>query len=370
METIKYLVKLTPHEKFFFGGEQTFGERLDKNDETDTNYLVKSNYFPQQTSILGLIRFQLLAHAGSKIFDNGSIQNANEACILIGESSFKIEKGFPIGKIHSISPVFICNTIDSKTNEFLFPANKEFQKYIKLTDDCKEELHEDPLLLVKGKNGVLYIDKYDAKYPLDDFLINKECKRYKYEEVFVEHKQVGIRKQYSGGTDDDAYYIQTFYKFKSNQIIGEINYSFAFIVELEKDIKFSSQQLVNLGGEQQTFKMEVIPDFKEEFDSLVPDYLPTHDYDKVVLVSDSYVKDNDIFNEALFAITDLVDFRFLDTKTRANQNYYNKPSKSKKYNLLKKGSVFYGDTSKISEHLKNDAFNKLGYNFYKQVKKS
>lgn len=370
MDTIKYLVKLTPHEKFFFGGEQTFGERLDKNDDTETNYLVKSNYFPQQTSILGLMRFQLLVQAGSKIFDNGSIQNANEACILIGESSFKIENGFPIGKIHSISPVFICNTINNTTNKYLFPANKEFQKYIKLNDDCTEEPHDDFLELAKGKNGAFYLKNYDPKYPFDDFLIDKKLKRYKYEEIFKEHKQVGIRKQYAGGTDDDAYYIQTFFKFKSKQIINESTYSFAFVVELEKNINFRSQQVVNLGGEQQTFKMEVIPDFEEDFNSLIPDYQPTPNYDKVVLVSDSYIKDDKIFTKTLFSITDIVDFRFLNTETRTQKNYYNRPLKSKKFNLLKKGSVLYGDITKISEHLDNDAFNKLGYNIYKQIKKS
>ena len=53
MGTIKYLVKLTPYDKFFFGGERTFGQKADDKDQTtETNYFVKSNYFPQQNPVI------------------------------------------------------------------------------------------------------------------------------------------------------------------------------------------------------------------------------------------------------------------------------------------------------------------------------
>ncbi|MCS4454093.1 hypothetical protein JTT00_01775 [Clostridium botulinum] len=54
----KYLVKLKPVDSFFFGGEKVFdfydGKKPLKNN------IVKSREFPQQTSILGMIRKEIL----------------------------------------------------------------------------------------------------------------------------------------------------------------------------------------------------------------------------------------------------------------------------------------------------------------------
>ena len=76
MTTKKYIVKLTPHDKFFFGGEKNFGQKEKKDDDTSiTNYFVKSNYFPQQTGVLGFVRHQLLLQCNDeKIFKDNKIQ--------------------------------------------------------------------------------------------------------------------------------------------------------------------------------------------------------------------------------------------------------------------------------------------------------
>lgn len=362
MATKKYLVRLTPHDKFFFGGERTFGQKSDDNDmTTETNYFVKSNYFPQQTALLGFIRHQLLLKADDKIFKNNKIQDKVEAGKLIGGSSFVVGTDFPYGKIHSLSPVFISKKIETKKYDFYFPANKEYQSYKKLNKECKEEF-VDVFLELDIRNDAPIIIEYDPKYEFDDFLVNKKLDRLKYDEkVFIEHKQVGIRKKYEGGTDDKAYYIQIFYKLDQN-------FSLAFIVELEDSVNFKSEDLVVFGGEQQSFKMEV-EDFTADFADLIPDYKPSKNFDKVVLVNDAYVENNDVLNEAVFAITDTVDFRFLCTQTESNHNYYNKPEKSNKYSLFKRGSVFYGDISKIQIYFDNQNFKDLGYNLYKSIKK-
>lgn len=363
MGTNKYLVRLTPHDKFFFGGERTFGQKSGENDKTsETNYFVKSNYFPQQTALLGFIRHQLLLKTeDTKIFKNNKIQDRDKAGKLIGDSSFIIGEKFPYGKIHSLSPVFISKKIEPKNYDFYFPANKEYQSYKKLDKDCKEDF-VDIFLELENSEDVMLLKDYDPKYEFNDFLINKKLDRLKYDkEVFIEHKQVGIRKKYEGGTDNEAYYIQIFYKLVQD-------FSLAFVVELDSSVVFKGEDLVVFGGEQQSFKMEV-EDFRRDFAHLVPDYKPSKNYDKVVLVSDAYVENNDVLNEAVFAVTDTVDFRFLSTQTDSDFNYYNKPQKSNKYNLFKRGSVFYGDIHKIHKCFDNQNFNKLGYNFYKSINK-
>ena len=59
-----YRIELKPVETFFFGGEITFGNFQ--------NYLVKSNFFPQQTTLLGMVRKRLLDQYGL-IDENGRI---------------------------------------------------------------------------------------------------------------------------------------------------------------------------------------------------------------------------------------------------------------------------------------------------------
>ena len=345
------MVKLTPHEKFFFGGENTFGEGKDKN------YFVKSNYFPQQTALLGFIRHQLLIQGGANIFKDNKIQNKSLATELIGAHSFCIDCPFPYGKIHSLSPIFIAKKDKEVKEDYYFPANKEYQIDEKIKDDCTEEKIGN-ILEMENKSGNFILNGFNPKYKHPDLLINKKLKKKQYEDIFKEKKQVGIRKNYEGKTEENAYYIQIFYKL-------EKNYSFAFIVELEENVTFISQDVVTFGGEQQSFKMEV-SDSPTDFESLIPGYEKSENFNKIVLVSDAMAS-NDVFTACDFAITDTVNFEFLETKTDENANYYSKPTKSKKYNLFKRGSVFYGDISQIETCLNNPQLEKLGYNIYKTI---
>lgn len=63
-----YLIKLTPLDKFFFGQKKTFGD-------DNVNYVVYSSFFPQQTALLGLLRYQVLQIAGEEVFKNNKIQD-------------------------------------------------------------------------------------------------------------------------------------------------------------------------------------------------------------------------------------------------------------------------------------------------------
>lgn len=360
MDTKKYIVKLTPHDKFFFGGEHTFGEN------NEVNYFVKSNYFPQQTGILGLVRYQLLLQCNNvTIFKGNKIQDTAEAEKLIGATSFRMHQDIEFGAIKQLSPIFICDKGKAQSDDaYYFPANKEYQWHTKL-DDRGNKIEINDFLEISLEN-IPELEKYDAKFGLPDLLINKNNNRLKYDSVFLEHKQVGIRKKYEGGTNDKSYHVQTFYRF-------EKDFCFAFIVELAKGTIFESQKFVNLGGEQESFDMEV-KSFEDnnqnelEFINLIPDYKKSNNSDKIVIVCDAYVEE-DILDVCNFAITETVDFKFLETKTKKEHNYYSNPTKSSKHNLYKKGSVFYGNTAEIEKKLKNDQFQKLGYNTYKIINK-
>ena len=364
MSTTKYLVKLFPHDKFFFGGENTFG------DGHQANYLVKSNYFPQQTGVLGFVRHQLLLQSNNdEIFKDSKIQNANKAKALIGPRGFIINGQSDYGAIKKLSPVFIVNG-----ETFYLPGNKEYQIYTKIEKDCSEK-KVDRFLEIEKNNDNFLLKGYNPKFPIPDLMMDKTCdQRLFYKEIFIEHKQVGIRKNYEGGTDNDAYYVQTFYKFHKG-------FGFAFIVELEDSVSvngtnikvnFDSQDIVVFGGEQQAFKM-VVEEFGSDFDEIIPDYHPSKNMNKIVLVSDAYVND-DITEKCAFAITEVGDFRFITFDTDPSINYYQKPAKSSKYNLYKKGSVFYyeNDVQKkeLLQALNNENFRNIGYNHYKVISKN
>ena len=188
--------------------------------------------------------------------------------------------------------------------------------------------------------------------------------------IFIEDEQTGIRKNYEGNTDEKAFYIQSFYKLDKN-------YSFAFILELEDNANFTTRDLVILGGEQSKFRMEV-ENFDDSFEDIKPEYQVSAKSDKVVLVSDAFCT-NEIFNDCPFAVTETIDFRSIKSSVKETSDYsaldrskkiIEQLCKTAKYNIFKKGSVFYGEPSKITAHFdKNNALKKIGYNHYKIVKK-
>ncbi|OPZ79093.1 MAG: CRISPR-associated protein [Alphaproteobacteria bacterium ADurb.Bin438] len=348
-----YLIKLKPYDKFFFGTEKGFGA-------DNQNYFVQSAYFPQQTALLGLLRYQLLCQAGETVFANNKIVDKKVAKDLIGENSFTVGVKNDFGKIKSLSPLFLI-----KKDKELYPLNREYQ-------DVKKDEEKNPNWQMRNllfeDNNVLLSD-YNPKLDLPDLLFCGE-EKYKYDDIFKEVQQVGIRKNYEGKTDDKAFYMQTFYSFK------ERDTSFAFYAEI--DVELQSNPLVYLGGERQAFSMKVEKDKK--FDPNILVYQSTPDIHKLVLISDAYFNGN--INEYCdFALTDLVNFRSLATSIHTEKYYdigkNDKVKKSSAFQLYKKGSVFYSRDEKKLNDLKEkleksekSEFYTIGYNYSKIILKS
>ncbi len=342
-----YLIKLKPYDKFFFGTEKGFGA-------DNQNYFVRSTYFPQQTALLGLLRYQLLCQADKTVFANNKIVNSVEAIKLIGAQSFTVGVENDFKKIISLSPVFLI-----KNGKELYPLNREYQ-------DMKKKEEKKPNWQMRNllfeDNNVLLFD-YNPKLDLPDLLF---CggEKYKYDDIFKEVQQVGIRKNYEGKTDDKAFYMQTFYSFK------ERDTSFAFYAEI--DVELQSSSLVYLGGERQAFSFEVEKDKTFDLNKLV--YQSTPDVHKLVLISDAYF-DGNINEYCDFALTDLVNFRSLATSIHTERYYdvgkNDKVKKSSAFQLYKKGSVFYSKDEKklidLKAKLEKSEFYTIGYNYSKII---
>lgn len=366
-----YLVKLTPMDKFFFGQKNTF-------EEDNVNYFVRSSHFPQQTALLGLLRYQLLLNSGSDIFSDNKIVEATEAAKLIGKQSFSPfsnEESF--GVIKGLSPIFL---IDKNSEESYFPAGKRYQK------KGKDKAYEVLSLFCESKHP--FFKDYSSKAEHPNMWINSKGELLDEDTFFVEDSRVGIRKNYEGNTDDNSFFYETFYRFNNEN--GKRNLCFAFYCELELELeteKKFSNRIVHLGGERQPFFMEVIKvNAAEGYSSKTGaiKYEKDENYYTVMLLSDAYIESK-IVDEAYFAVTEITEFACLLTTTEHTKRFYNRNkerklshmedrsrsvsnniSVSKEIELYARGSLFYFENKDAAEDFKREVesshFRTIGYN--------
>lgn len=372
-----YLVTLAPLENFFFGSRKN-SEPEDKKD-----YYIKSKYFPQQTTILGMLRQELLMQ--NRLFPLNS-SNREQAARLIGEKSFEPDPKAvqDFGVIREISPVVIY-----KDNHFFHPCPKDLSMTLILNEgegksyfnNAKENGKPDQ----KETGNNHFIPKmkdHDAKAGTPDLLVaNNTCKeRLKYEDVFTESEQVGIKKGREGQTEEGAYYKQVFLRMTKG-------FAYAFFISLDtewdnKSVVFK-ENLISMGGERSAFKMTVkeisgensSETVKELFDKILPDFAE----EKIILYSDAFVYSL-VLNLCKFAVTDSIYFRNIRSNVKNTKKFCNlkprdeeserTPYLGKRLNLLKRGSVLYvkdntSDFDKVKEYLDKPQFQKIGYNYYK-----
>ncbi len=367
----KYLIMLTPIGKFFFGGDMTFqvGEKENKtyklHNEQFASYIIRSNCFPQQTSLLGMLRFLILSN--SEAFDKKTrkVKNRKEANSLIGERSFEVKdhhKRGNFGKIESISPCFMRKK--EKGNWInLFPAPMDYKYVVKLENA--------PFALINGrKKKVPEVEGYCPKERQEVLFLNGE-REVPFSVVFSEDRRVGINKDYTGITRDTSFYKQISYRFGKKADNGDVNekvdFCFAFMAETSIDLKKYDGELASLGADSSTFIINVTD---EEVEYTMPDKNSKNK--RVVLLSDAYLTEEEAA-QAVYAITDTVPFRFLKT-TLDTTNYEilsNEVKRSEvRYDLYKRGSVFYfdkeEDRKKFTDALMSkEDFVQIGYNMYR-----
>ncbi|MEZ4885618.1 MAG: type III-B CRISPR module-associated Cmr3 family protein [Chitinophagales bacterium] len=387
MNKQSYFIRLTPLDKYFFGGEVTFGA-----DGAGSNYLVHSNRYPQQTSILGVLRKELLIQNGlledrfksqlleDQFKDQLLTDKPTKADItaLIGEKGFRLESKSRanFGVIEAISPVFL----HSKEGIYLqIPADQGWHfSLLKGHSLMKESKGQIPCL--KQKEGDKWLN-FSEKKGLKDFLqcVDKEIQQEPNKKMFVEKSQIGIKKNLSGNTEKNAFYKQTFYTLKDSFAFG----CYVTLSDGEK-LKDGLDTIVEMGAERSGFRMEVkkVTDTTLAFDpkvltgELSNSSAPTTQ--RIVLLSDAYIGEKDIFKHCHFALTDTTPFRYIQTSVDKTSKYYNLrdwdideeeiPQLSEKYNLLKRGSVLYVDKSELHEVEKVlkgfEQFRQIGYNQY------
>lgn len=319
--------------RFFFGGDQRF-QIGDTKDESFDSYIIQSRKFPQQTSLLGMLRFLILLNSDAFDKDSQKIKEAaqTQAIELIGKESFKNGGENKFGKIKTIGPCGLCKG----QGDILYPVQM-FR-----TDNGLEEIDEK-------------CTKYSAKKGIAITYGGVE-----EDDVFKEDKRMGINRDIATGkTEDSDLYKQIFYRLADG-------YSFAFEAEVDDvDLKKYDKQLVTVGGDSSQFIIGINP---------INDFQNVKTEGKgnsLTLLSDAYIPKNVKGN--CFAVSDIVSFKCMQTKVESHEGSYNRLKKnwgySDKLYLYKAGSVFFFENEDQLKIVKNEIdshedFIKIGYNHY------
>lgn len=358
----KFQITLTPVDKFFFGGDMTFQVGNNEEDEFNSqfkSYIIKSSMFPQQTSLLGMLRFLILRNAGKDVFKDGKIVDKSKARDLIGGRSFMVGNDNDFKTIKGLNHIRIRKTENGQTTDLEFaPLFKElsFEKAslgsYNLYDICIPSLSKD---------------EYDAKKGTEVALTDG-VKSIKLDDVFVEDRRVGINRDIKTGiVDDGALFKQLSYRFSKKKA----NYCFVFDAEIEDSVPFESYsgQVVTVGGDNSQFVIGITKEVKTN-NSIKP-------FDKAIWLLSPTLLTRAEARTAKFAVTKLMPFRFLtereDNREDDDRSYHilnSKLKRSKRFELYASGSMFYFEDEEqkqkfISAIESKKEFRQIGYNEYK-----
>lgn len=408
MSTKIWLIRLRPLEPFYFGGANNFSAG---SDPYKVNYLSRSNYFPQQTSLLGMLRYCLLEQAGKLPLSNN---NRPSAKALIGAESFHSHPipspaaatGTPVsayGKIIRLSPVFIQRVVSNPDGTFstaqcIFRNANEHFEYDKAAHTL--QLAKKPVEVSFNRNVWQPYHAPEAPFSgknapeptlvdaLDGTILPLDYDKEKKKGLFIEDWRVGIVKK----DREEAFYKQCFYRFASPASGG--SYCFAFYAELDTTVTLTDA-IVQLGGDRSSFALNAVV-AKAGNDPLTE---PATFYgnlfqqkgdrslDKLVLLSDSRVNAM-LFSHLQFGVTNGQPFRNNRASVDTTQRYgplaakgrlterflqsIDVPQRGQAHYLLAAGSVLYTtDIPRLKVELdKFPHFQTIGYNHYIHIPKA
>ena len=347
-----YLITLTPTGKFFFGGDMAFTVN---NKETEyTSYIIRSNKFPQQTSLLGMLRFLILRN-DKDIFDTERQEiieaKKDEATRLIGPRSFQIsgEKN-DFGVIKALHPCFLQIKKDEKWIDLTIKP-KDLQFKVSFPNDC-------PSAVLNGKIVDIPISDYQAKnYYRPIYQATKTKEEVEEKKIFIESVSNGIdRDIHTGKTDDNSLFKTISYRLKEN-----CRFAFYAEIDMDKVVDYDGQ-LVSVGGDNSQFVVGI-----EEANRFENDVRAKN---RIVLSSPAYLTKEDL-SKVKFAITETIPFKCMKTMTSSVKGYNKKSflyDYSEKITLYTTGSIFYLNQNDMADFIAkledHKDFYQIGYNHY------
>lgn len=379
----KYLVTLKPVEAFFFGGERTF-EFYDKNAKEELkNNIIKSMMFPQQTSILGMLRKELLII--NDMFDKNWNYNEKEKIEkCIGLKGFDINQANEqeFGTIKKISPVFIAQ-INESNYRFFMKNPKDHNKSsenLKINKYMPFEFNENCKCKCNFGEDIYLPINYDCKKGIsNDFVDIENGEIVKIQDIFKTDSYIGIKLNDEKITEENSLFRLEKYKFNYDSRSGKNDKAFAFTVDIDESVLDKNRMkkidnyknIVSLGGENSYFFIKFE---KVDFDIIDKiKFLNCYNefYKKIVLISDTYIDTNEYAKYCDYSIASSIDFRTAKRdKYEKTEGYYYKNFKRSiyKYSFLEKGSVLFvkeANYENLIRHISKNNLRKIGYNIFK-----
>ncbi len=344
---MKYLLTFKPLKNFFFGNNKTFSD----------DYLAISEYFPQNTQLLGALRLYIAEQQGlMKVYKKGKW--CNEPEVLKSITGTATSKDFisndNLGKINNLSQIFIVNKIKDDAYfpiPFDIEIKKESVRYYELTNIDDEYFLKDYDVKNSSNQRLgnkLFWDSYINKDKLSVDNIKQ------FNNIFSKYSQVGIELE-NKQTVDKKFYSKVDYMLKDDFIFGCL---FDFDDELHDGI-------IQIGAESSLFDMKVE---KYEETKLVTHPVVSQLFstpqkgDKIVCLSDTILESTNKFNSYFTIVPYFKNFAMLD-KTKSKHN-----GKTEQKRVIPTGTVSYIKEQKIPYN-SIGAYSKIGYNQFITVKK-
>lgn len=336
----RYKVTLTPIGNFFFGGEQTFDNGVRQS------YFARSERMPQQTTLLGMVRYQLLKQA--QLLSIPFSSNDDRVSALVGSGSFNFANSAKqsFGRIVNISPVRLQHK-----GQILFPLSRSHGMETFLNGEVRTYCGNIE------RKGMVEFGTFDEKtYSNYCSLIGEDGNIFDYDDLFLTNEQVGIIKDRNNG-DNKAFFKKEVLRFKDEED------AFVFFLSLEDDAELKDDK-VFMGAERSCFDMRVDSAGKE------PDYPVEICEGTILITSPTYVPDMKTLGDyCLFLWSDSIGFRNLEQKEggKLSSGTVSYKRSSKLYTMLSAGSVLFYRSDKLNVlkdllHIPN--LEQIGYNQY------
>jgi len=334
----KLLIKLTPLEPYFFGGERIF-EIGDGN----KHYFIRSLDTPSQTTLFGALRY-----IGIKDPAKGFCLNDDDRS-NVGGSSFKLNDsevtGF--GRINGISPLYLF----SEDSGFLIRT--PLDHIVKCAENNANEYYApftEYTKAIETPGGVRFLPKdYKAKDGLADSWLALKSRRI-YDGLFEKIVQVGVNKK-----EPKEGFIKKEYKRLRDK------FSFAFFADADENYK-PYNSIVYLGQGKSPYRAEWSWDTGEPE---IPEDLIRSDF--AYAQSDTYYPDeiSVLYGACKFVCVKTRDFRVFYTDYEAG-SVTARFNKGGNIQLIQAGSVFwpnapgaFADEIRKNKHAAIAGFNQI-----------
>ncbi len=348
-------VTFKPLEPYTFGTDQSFSYQGTGKTGRES-YLATSRRLPEQTTLLGTLRYLALVNKGLLRTDyDYSEDELGQMARVIGPESFRFGKqGQSFGEINALSPLFLYGETDQSV---LVP--NPFHNTAK-DGGCRPMLLGEPILTSAGPIPLPADGQYDAKKGHADGFIDLrtgEIRRDLFRSVFI----TGNRKSEGAARKEGGFY-------RREVILLQKGFRFAVLADTAPDT-LPEKAIAYMGLKRAAFQAEVSRILPETFPKSPRENTPSGLLREAAesglgggegwyyALSDLCMSET--WTPAFFCIVEKKSMRNMETVYRKKNEADRRRRSSVQINLAAAGSVFYREEPQT---VQNSDLEKIGYN--------